>query len=386
MAPPKPKSHLPELDAIRGFAILSVFLFHVLGVAFHYDHLPWNGVFRDFSGDWKFLLFYPLTYGSAGVAVFFVVSGFCIHLSYARSSDQRWSTFAIRRFFRIYPPYVLALLLFLFVWPWSTYADLSTRQVCFQLLTHLFSVHNLDSRSFFAINPSFWSIAVEVQLYAIYPLLIWCTARLGWRWALVIAACFELGIRSYASYYLFFFDVTVPPWITKSPFAFWLSWSIGAHVADCFLNNKATLLAKLDLRLVSCAAFMLPVFKLTSNFAFLAFAALTAGIIGRLVFCELQVQRGPVYRHLCSLGIVSYSFYLIHQPVLMLFPRVLNRLFPDVFVQPAFAFLLLLFFYPPLYFLACATYRFVELPSVASGKAVENVRKRVDCAIVAKNS
>ena len=53
-----------------------------------------------------------------GVAIFFVVSGFCIHLSFRRGAPGDWRGFFIRRFFRIYPPYFLAVLIFaFFFWP-----------------------------------------------------------------------------------------------------------------------------------------------------------------------------------------------------------------------------------------------------------------------------
>jgi peptidoglycan/LPS O-acetylase OafA/YrhL len=63
-----------------------------------------------------------LTYGHMGVAMFFVVSGFCIHLSHARSNSRSWVEFSRRRFFRIYPPYLLSLLVFYFMWPFRTYS------------------------------------------------------------------------------------------------------------------------------------------------------------------------------------------------------------------------------------------------------------------------
>jgi len=76
---PLKKIHLPFLDGIRGIAILAVFLFHSLGASFGFDKLQWDGLFRDFDVSRSFLALYPFTYGSAGVAIFFVVSGFCIH-------------------------------------------------------------------------------------------------------------------------------------------------------------------------------------------------------------------------------------------------------------------------------------------------------------------
>lgn len=161
----------PHIDYIRGFASLAVFLFHVVGLVFGFDKLPWNGWCRNFWAPTSFLLLYPLTYGSYGVAIFFVVSGFCIHLSFLSNPKKCWINFAERRFFRIYPPYLFAFLLFFFVWPWGNFSDFSEERIG-QFVTHLLAIHNIDERYFFGVNPSFWSIAVELQLYAIYPLPI----------------------------------------------------------------------------------------------------------------------------------------------------------------------------------------------------------------------
>jgi peptidoglycan/LPS O-acetylase OafA/YrhL len=97
-----PKRHIEFLDQVRGIAIVVVFLFHALGTACGYEQLPWGHCFRDFSVSQSFLLLLPFSFGWSGVAIFFVVSGFCIHLSFKRKAD--WPDFFVRRFFRIYPP------------------------------------------------------------------------------------------------------------------------------------------------------------------------------------------------------------------------------------------------------------------------------------------
>jgi len=76
--------HFLFLDILRGLAILFVFLHHALGAAYGYYWQPWKGLFPDFqSTDAPWPLF-PLTMGNCGVAIFFVVSGFCFHLSHIR--------------------------------------------------------------------------------------------------------------------------------------------------------------------------------------------------------------------------------------------------------------------------------------------------------------
>jgi len=87
------------------------------------------------------------------------------------SQRPSWTDFIRRRFWRIYPPYVFTLVLF------SVAYHSDWRQV----LSHLFLVHSLATSTFNGINSAFWSVGVEVQLYAAYPLLILLSSRLGWR-------------------------------------------------------------------------------------------------------------------------------------------------------------------------------------------------------------
>src|SRR5580700_9314628 len=104
-------AHLPRLDAVRALAILSVFLYHSLGVVFYKDQLDFHGGWLDFRSapSRLFLACYPLTFGWVGVSLFFVLSGFVIHYSFVGSGRPfRAGGFFVRRFWRIYPPYLLA--------------------------------------------------------------------------------------------------------------------------------------------------------------------------------------------------------------------------------------------------------------------------------------
>src|SRR5688500_1963445 len=97
----RPIRRIGFLDHVRGLAILGVMVFH--GVEASYGHTVWID-----GPAWV----RPASLGSLGVAVFFAVSGFCIHTSHAASGEAGWGRFFLRRFFRIYPPYLLALVLF----------------------------------------------------------------------------------------------------------------------------------------------------------------------------------------------------------------------------------------------------------------------------------
>jgi peptidoglycan/LPS O-acetylase OafA/YrhL len=367
------KSHLPFLDGIRGIAILAVFLFHSLGASYGFDNLPWAGMFRDFDVSRSFLLLYPLTYGSAGVAVFFVVSGFCIHLSYQRSKDKRWKCFFNRRFFRIYPPYLLAVFVFFFIWPWGSFNVTSLSQVA-QLGSHVLSIHNFHERSFFGINPSFWGIAVEIQLYVIYPLLVFMTSRFGWGKSLIVVGVAEVAIRSVSAVHGIYSEESLPRFITASPFAYWLSWSLGAYLAECFLQGRTSRLFAARFEIILVISLLLPLFKPTAPFMFLSFSWLTAIAIDRLITGRWPVpgMRGGIvgacWSHLSFLGIVSYSFYLFHQPIIGLTKRAIHKAFPETFVHPLLSFAICAAWYPIILILSTIIYKWIEQPSIALGK------------------
>src|SRR5208337_3151607 len=86
--PHSKSQHLGLVDQLRGVAILLVLLCHLYGVNYHWV-LPWvNGV-RDFSAyGYESVLVQLFFLGRAGVALFFVLSGFCIHWS-----CMRWERF-----------------------------------------------------------------------------------------------------------------------------------------------------------------------------------------------------------------------------------------------------------------------------------------------------
>jgi Acyltransferase family len=89
---------IPELDGLRGLAILLVMLCHYVG---NPDHSPLGFLPHRF--------FLAFTAGWSGVDLFFVLSGFLIGgiLLEARDSPNYFRTFYIRRVFRILPIYYL---------------------------------------------------------------------------------------------------------------------------------------------------------------------------------------------------------------------------------------------------------------------------------------
>ena len=373
-------ARLDFLDQIRGLAILAVFLYHSLTTSFGYGYLKWNGWFHDFSERPAYLALCPLTYGTMGVAIFFVVSGICIHIAHQRSSRKDWPTFFSRRFFRIYPPYLLALLGFSFtsfVYPAHAFgahlshvAEAGTVSNGWQVITHLFLLQNYNAHTLYAINGAFWTLSVECQLYLIYPLLLFLVRKLTWGRTLILLAVLECTERAITTYCVNH-GIVVPNWLAFSPFYFWFSWALGAAAADAFLNGRPFGLAK---KSAICFTSLLVVaffFKPLEEFTFTIEALATVSIVGLLLNRQTTAPgtgRGPIARAFDFIGLTSYSLYLLHQPLLYLVPHLATKLNHGQPAHPLLNFALCLVALGPILLLAWGYYRFVELPSIAAGK------------------
>ena len=107
-ASPRPnvRGHLPVLDGVRGLAILMVLVFHFVG-----NMQPTNWVERVIVG--------VTNYGSYGVELFFVLSGFLITgiLYDTHKKPHYFRNFYMRRLLRIFPLYYGVLALVFFVAP-----------------------------------------------------------------------------------------------------------------------------------------------------------------------------------------------------------------------------------------------------------------------------
>jgi len=359
--PARTGEHILFLDQIRGIAIFLVLGFHAVVASYGMKQvISWKGWIRDLS-EMPFFL-QPFSAGLLGVAIFFVVSGFCIHLSHEKSRKKGFQVFFVRRFFRIYPPYLLALCIFAFLFPltrlhFDSWADFS------QLASHVFLINNLDKGLFYGINGSFWSVIVEAQLYLIYPLLLLIVRRHGWEKALWFTGILEISLRAGCA-------VVLPDWLSCSPFYFWFSWALGAKLADDYLHGRPLLLTACPLWLwpaVTCVAY---VFRPTSLFAFLCAALATTKWISHLLSRPaVQPSRVPVgSRFFQWLGVISYSIYLIHEPLLNAMIRCLTRAPGDFSIPPLLFFLCTIGFFGVIFFIAWLFHRFVELPSIAAGK------------------
>src|ERR1035438_3416002 len=155
--------YVPQLDGLRGIAILAVLLYH-LGGRFPALHVEFATI-----------------YGFAGVDLFFVISGFLITgiLLDSVGSEHYFRNFYVRRMLRIWPLY-FALLAFVFILLPMVVPALRGRifAQCHPWQSYLVFAQNFFVRDF-GIGPVgvTWSLAIEEQFYLVWPLLLFLLPR-----------------------------------------------------------------------------------------------------------------------------------------------------------------------------------------------------------------
>jgi peptidoglycan/LPS O-acetylase OafA/YrhL len=159
--------HIPALDGVRGLAVLGVLLFHFVGTT-------------TATNPFERMVNRILNYGSLGVDLFFILSGFLITgiLYDSRSSRSYFRNFYMRRVLRIFPLYYAVLAVVFFVVPavpaleGSELVGLREHQAWAWLygVNVYLSIHGAWVLSYLT---HFWSLAVEEHFYFVWPLVVW---------------------------------------------------------------------------------------------------------------------------------------------------------------------------------------------------------------------
>src|SRR2546430_922861 len=162
MIAPEPllRSKMPELDSVRGIAILAVVFYH--GFFWSNNLAGLSGVARHFVSLTRF--------GWLGVQLFFVLSGFLITgiLEDAKSAPRYFKRFYWRRALRILPAFYGTLLLLYFL-PGQNKSYLL---LSFVYLSNLAPILHIRDT-----YPMLWSLAAEEHFYFVWPLLVWFLSR-----------------------------------------------------------------------------------------------------------------------------------------------------------------------------------------------------------------
>lgn len=298
--------YIPAIDGLRAIAVGSVILFHL-----------WP---RALPG------------GFTGVDIFFVISGFVVTGSllgreFAGLKDLA-AYFYARRLVRIMPALVAMLLVALLAAQlfipdaWLSNSLSQTARFAFFGLSNV--VLATDTDSYFgpqaAYNPftHTWSLGVEEQFYLFFPFLLWWHQRLhagpsAVRWVAILSAL-SLLLCAVLQF-------------VAAKFAFYLIfsrfWELGAGMLLCLTREGWTPWAARRRWLAPAGALAIAVGFTLPEGSFFPFpfallpvagtAALIAAIAGG------TAPRALASRPVVAVGLLSYSLYLWHWPVFVLF-------------------------------------------------------------------
>ena len=219
-----PGQRLISIDALRGVAALGVVLYHTNATP-GVDRRLWFGDGIDAA----------MLFGKYGVWLFFVISGFCIHLQWVRSTmvpgaaPLGFGEFWKRRIRRLYPPYLVTLAFY--IWLRHNTGELPlTALSAWKVGLHMFMLQNLDTRALSTMNNVYWTLAVEEQLYLLYFVFLALRRRWGWGTTLTVAAAARLGWFGLAMALHRFAGMDIV--VTQAAAAQWLIWILGALAVE----------------------------------------------------------------------------------------------------------------------------------------------------------
>jgi peptidoglycan/LPS O-acetylase OafA/YrhL len=326
----KPILRLAYLDGLRAVAAAYVVAFHAV--------IGFTG--QGLSGPWR-LMRRAFAFGHEAVAIFIVLSGYCLMLPVVRKDSARlpidFRRFIGRRAFRILPPYFATLLLSLVaiaalsplrtpgsgtIWDDSLPA-LETGPI----VSHLLIVHNWSKAWGYRINGPLWSVASEWQIYFFFPLLLLPLWR---RWGMV-STLLGAALLGFAPLLLVPAAASVAiPWYLLL-FTFGMTAAAIGFSADPLATHVRAALpfGALSAALWGfCAVFSLGFGKLW--FGMKPLADVLVGLASASLLLYLTGRPGPITttralllgvlesRPLVGLGHFSYSLYLTHLPVVAL--------------------------------------------------------------------
>ena len=351
MNPRSSKQHLVVIDALRGFAALWVFLYHI----WNHFHFEYNSQLYpvDFPSNQTILFyvtFFLFQYGYYGVPIFFVVSGFCIHLAQARAhleGDTKTlcvSEFLKRRFWRLYPTYFASLFVAAAALAYLRIDDYQARGWPMPLPNGFYwevsGIVLLCCNAVFLtpwiesardLNGVYWTLIFELQFYCLYPLLLWLMRRIGLVAVGVLLLTGELSLLPH---------VRNPESLSpSSPWEYfflarYFEWYLGVLAAEIVVRRtkipaiNGLILLFLLSALYSLGCIFIPVLWPTRDLM-VSVSTFLLLLLTLPTNSSQQPTSFPI-KLLAWVGVFSFSLYLVHLPLVRLMFGAITFLCPGL--------------------------------------------------------
>lgn len=370
-----------ELDSMRGIAALAVIISHGLAIF----ALPSNLL------DITPLYFFWASHEA--VIFFFVLSGFVLSFPFL-SKKVNYADYLIKRFFRIYAPYLIAILFTFFMFylfasqgkltglgawvetKWNKSLSVSG------FINHITLLGNYDTTTY---NPVIWSLIHELRISIVFPVIIFMLIKYPQKYTVLLGVSLSIiGCLNRVFEFQTSYGYLTSMFDSLHYILMFITGAILAKNKDYLLDKYSNLQFKYKLSLLligfavylySRLIYLIPSFlgyKDLSTFmygitdwgislgsAFLIIAVLGSKKISSLMNTKIFIINGRL----------SYSTYLYHTTVLLtlfsLFNGTLNNWL-------TFGISLLLTF-----LIAYCSWKFIELPSIKLGKQLTTKTNKV---------
>lgn len=336
-----------DLDGLRGIAAISAVIYHA---RFYVNDTP------IFTG------------GYLGVDIFFILSGFLIsHIIYSEINEKRFVIFNFieRRIRRILPT-LLFVIIFSYPFFFLTMIPLDLNNYSKSIFYTLgflsnsyFHYQGIEYGGISSYLKPFlhtWSVAVEVQLYIIFTIILFIAIKYfkKYLFMILLIICFvslsiaEVHSRTHPSFNYYMVFARVWEFTIGSILAFIIIYK--GKIIEKVSKNLKELLVLVGLVIIGCSIFVFDSKTLHPSLITL-FPVLGVTIIILISNESLIVNKVLIFKPLSYIGLISYSFYLWHYPIFA-FAR-LNNVF-DSFYQKVSCILIS-------FLLSVVTYHLVEV-------------------------
>ena len=310
------------LDGIRGYSALIVVIYHSYLFTYFNNTVSKNEFLNNLLSIIKL--------GYLSVGVFIILSGFCLAIPVV-NNDMNFKggmqRYFARRFKRIIPPYYVALILsiiIIIIFPilqvssntnWDSKIPINFENIG----AHFLLIHNLKTYWISKINGAHWSVALEWQIYFLFPIMLFIWKKANWLLSLSITFVFSYFVNIYLPF-------TRPQYIVL----FFLGLLSAFYTFNKEYRLKFNKYFFLFLIILFTIALVIIKLKLIPEF----YSEIILGL--SIAFLLNQITFLPDKNILINffsskisaeLGKISYSLYLIHGPILALVNLLLLKYF-----------------------------------------------------------
>lgn len=356
------KKNVPYLDAIRGVAVIFVFIRHAWGLssspAFH-------------VGSFDLSPFIVMM--SSGVDLFFVLSGFLLAGAFTRANyggrpSPSISSYMAARIMRIGPPYwtVLVIVVIIYTPTLIPYERVFSELGLWTFLAHASFMQTTFAFSFgaYKVETPFWTLTIEMIFYLLLPLVVplfykrrWIASTIA---SILVAGCWLYYVRygahglvgfiQHHSHGLLFPEAGIRFYLSHQIIAYLPHFAIGISIANIASSKSSSRFAgeKAGIAYFVTGIVLLVLFlyvhgalSIQHNFSdviqyinsesksarfyyFLEgfpFAIAYGLIILGATLGPEKLRQAISLRLLCAAGLFGYSIYLVHMPLLWTFTQ-----------------------------------------------------------------